>query len=91
MSEMVERVARALFEAADGASESDLVYNSFPDSRATWDKFARAAIGAMREALCSPTEEMREAYHEAEEAPDHPTECHVNARRLRAMIDNALE
>lgn len=50
MSEMVERVARAMFEADRGGSWDDVRENS----KAMWRSFARAAIEAMRE----PTEAM---------------------------------
>ncbi|WP_165843861.1 hypothetical protein [Phenylobacterium kunshanense] len=42
-----------------------------------------AVLGAVRE----PSEGMREAWSEAEEAADHPTEHHINSRRWAAAID----
>jgi hypothetical protein len=53
MNEMVERVARVMFEVDRGGSWDDVRENS----KAMWRSFARSAIGAMRE----PTEAMQEA------------------------------
>jgi hypothetical protein len=59
MSEMVERVARAL------AEQEGYTYDPLP-----YDRRACAAIGAMRE----PTEEMRRAFYLLDEAGS-PTSC----------------
>lgn len=56
-SEMIERVARAIFATGDDIPEADFVYHSFEDSRTSWEALARAAIAAMRE----PTEEQYDA------------------------------
>lgn len=89
---MVERVAKAIMDTAGVPITTPLpggrwIVNVMVEPEVA----ARAAIEAMREALCSPTDAMADAYQDAEEHNDHPVECYVNERRLRAMIDAALK
>lgn len=94
MSEMVERVARAICVVAKGPDYPDADYYGKPGDpwRKWWESFvpeARAAIAAMRE----PTEAMREAALDADldiywgymaEGPGKPGDV------WRAMIGAAL-
>ena len=96
MSEMVERVARAIADA--GFDTQMLRDDNSPTSHLTpefhyWLKAARAAIEAMRE----PTEGMIAAAPRATEAPTEEVDC-VLAISLptpsfvwQAMIDEVLK
>lgn len=75
MSEMEERVARAVFDSIAAAlrdgelSESDLVYNPFPQSNpAPWENIARATIEAMEPYIQKRLAEARTAGYEAAKA-----------------------
>jgi len=48
---------------------------------------ARAAV----QALMEPDEGMVEAWSDAEEPEDHPTEAHLNIRRYQAMLRPIVE
>lgn len=84
MNEMIERVARAVYEARNSGRATVAEWLELPQAvRAEERRDARAAIEAMRE----PTEGMVQAAHE--EAP------HIGSvfwwHSWRAMIDAALK
>ncbi len=97
MTEMVERVARAICEADsepwDELGETGADNAPFPYSKEMYRKLARAAIAAMRE----PTEGMNAAgalpwrwtTHEAPPGLELPFGW-TNADTWRVMIDAAL-
>lgn len=76
MSEMVERVAKAICESSGQSWES-----AGDGYREICDGFARAAIEAMRE----PTEDMQEAAD-----MDRTYYGHIATNNWRAMISAAL-
>jgi hypothetical protein len=79
MTEMIERVARAIYEA-DPSYIQQSGWDDVPEARrAQYRRQARAAIGAMRE----PTEEMRDVLSVSFEVDDVAT--------YRAMISAALK
>jgi hypothetical protein len=79
MSEMVERVARAIIAGFDEITE--------PEERASVRKLARAAIEAMRE----PTEGMVNLLlRNMSENEDNPNISYDAIEVWRAMIDEAL-
>jgi hypothetical protein len=83
-SEMVERVALAMQEAAEGPVMFSA--NFWPDSNrpdAAYTKLARAAIAAMRE----PTEAMIEASNREWDG----RMSHRSSGAWQAMIDEALK
>lgn len=96
MSEMVERVARAL-EVADGCGPDDPAYIRFPGAVSfglCWrDKYAdkaRAAIAAMRE----PTDAMTAAADDLDVYPlgsSTPSQSAMIDEKWQAMIDAALD
>lgn len=83
MSEMVERVARAI---------ADADMEDYEGREALYNAFARAAIEAMRE----PTNNMRgigfdEAYEHIEPSPYGPVvHAKIGQKVWQAMIDAAL-
>jgi hypothetical protein len=83
MSEMVERVARILFDANEGKyvleREPKAWEYATPIARLFFETVARAAINAMRE----PTEAMRDACHRFDQECDSNVYSH--------MIDTALK
>lgn len=86
MSEIVERVAVAIFKRARDESDWSEISE---DERHQWRADARAAIAAMRE----PTETMPMAgFHAAFETSDEPVYVgdHEIRKMWRAMIDDAL-
>ena len=98
-SEMVERVARALFEtewSPPGTEKIRAVWEKeWPRSCEYWLNSARAAIAAMRE----PTEAMTEAASDAVEKYEDevrggdltPTRHCLPETVWRAMIDEAVK
>jgi hypothetical protein len=101
-SEMVERVARALFktewhpatERHEGKASLDWE-REWPNSREYWLESARAAVAAMRD----PTQAMTEAASEAVEKYEDevrggdltPTQHCLPETVWRTMIDEALK
>lgn len=90
MSEMVERVARALHDARNNAADYDADYMA--EARNGYRELARAAIAAMRE----PDKAMLHAAAKAmspgrRPAPDYVPVADKHAIRYRAMIDEALK
>ena len=84
MSEMVERVAKAVRDAANDASREETEYCSVSMSVAA----ARTAIAAMRE----PTNGMEDAGIAAPDDPSCGHEWIINPGRIwQAMIDEALK
>lgn len=92
MTTMIERVARAMFEASRK-------YAALRGVQTSWDMYplknamldmARAAIGAMREPTDATAQAGVDADHTLEAIegrPDYPESC---ANIYRAMIDAAL-
>lgn len=80
--DMVSKVSKSVHEALSRANIN--AYLDMPPDTA--EVVARAAIASMRE----PNEAMEEAWEEAEEVNDHPTELYINPRRWAAAIDAAL-
>jgi len=86
MSEMVERVARAMRAQEYDADEWDGTDSS---DRYYWQTAARAAIAAMRE----PTSEMMDAYLDLEDPMDDDWPYNPPAAKpaWQVMIDAALK
>jgi hypothetical protein len=83
MSEMVERVAKAIWALNEDTDCHD--YDQLaPHARARADEWARAAIAVMRE----PTKAMIEAHHVVWEDADFNERAADNWRNL---IDEALK
>lgn len=90
MSEVVERVARALFEADCQIGDTPIVkWELAPEyEREEYRHLARAALEALRE----PTEGMVEAGADAADASGWAVDAISGAKTAyRAMIDEALK
>lgn len=83
MNEMIERVARALFEEEWDDKSSDPWESAEEDEREAWRKSARAAIEAMRE----PTAAMEDAMEGVTEYGGHISPSNA----WHAAIDAALK
>lgn len=87
MSEMLEKVARSIIAARAGDAAADYAQQW---DNANWREALRQARAAV-EALREPSEGMVEAWSDAEEGFDHPTEYYLNRSRYAAMIDHILK
>lgn len=83
MSTMVERVARAIYEA-NGFRYEDRTINAIGGAYGEWAKAIKAARAAI-EAMMEPTYAMYKASHEALVPPADASAC------WRAMIQAALK
>jgi hypothetical protein len=84
MSEIVERAARACYEALGGA---DPQATPWPDLRERDKDGFRNQVRVTIDAIREPTEEMRRAFYLLDEARS-PTSC---IEGWQAMIDAALK
>lgn len=82
MSEMIERVAKAIYDSHEFKKGWE-----HPDTKRLWHEFMRAEARAAIEAMREPTDEMLEASHYGE-APREPN-SHYEVWKY--MIDTALK
>jgi ferritin-like protein len=89
MSEMVERVAQAIFASAEEVFKWE---HLVPEAHDRYRRHARAAIEAIRDYLNGDLPPaLDDAYENAMPYADHPSERYFSPTRFSALIQAALK